>query len=146
MNAVEEIAAIPASHADLVDGPNCAALTTVMPDGQPQTTPLWYNREGDFILINTMKGFRKEKNMRENPRVSLLIFDPARPLRHIEIRGTVVEMTEEGALEHLDHLTALYMGKADAKFFGDSIPANLEGKYIPVKIRIAPQRVRVEEG
>jgi nitroimidazol reductase NimA-like FMN-containing flavoprotein (pyridoxamine 5'-phosphate oxidase superfamily) len=60
---------IPESHRDLLDGTYCATLTTVMPDGQPQITPVWYSREGDYILLNTMRGFRKEKNMRANPKV-----------------------------------------------------------------------------
>ncbi len=135
---------IPESHQDLIDGPYNVALTTIMPDGQPQITPVWCNRQDDCIFINTMKGFRKEKNLRLNPRVSLLAYDPKNPLRNIEIRGLVVEMTEEGALEHLDQLTQLYMGKPDARFFGDSIPAELQGSFTPVRVRIAPTHVRVE--
>jgi len=54
---------LPESHTDLLDSGACVALTTVMPDGQPQITPVWCNREGDYVLINTMRGFRKEKNM-----------------------------------------------------------------------------------
>jgi PPOX class probable F420-dependent enzyme len=135
---------IPESHRDLVDDGYCVALTTVMPDGQPQITPVWCNREGDYVLINTMHGFRKEKNMRCNPKVTLLAYDPKHPLRNIEIRGTVVEMTEEGALEHLNHLTQLYMHKSDARFFGDSVQASLQATYVPVKIKIAPTHIRVE--
>lgn len=135
---------IPDSHLDLIDRPLWAALTTVMPDGQPQTTPVWCNRDGDTVLINSMDSFRKTKNMRENPKVTLLVYDPADPLRNIEIRGTVVEMTEEGALEHLDALTALYMNKPDAKFFGDSVPAENQTKFTPIKIVIAPTRIRTE--
>ena len=115
-----------------------------MPDGQPQITPIWCNIDRDYVLINTMRGFRKEKNMRENPKVTLLAFEPKQPLHSIEIRGIVVEMTEEGALEHLDYLTQLYMHKPDARFFGDSIPAELQTKYTPVKIKIAPISIRVE--
>ncbi len=137
-------ACIPESHLDLVDGPFYVALTTVMPDGQPQTTPIWCSREGDLILINTMKDFRKQKNMRQNPKVSLIIYDPKQPLRHIEIRGLVVEMTEEGAAEHLDLLTQLYMNKPDAKFFGDSVAAELAALHRPVKVVIQPTRVRTE--
>jgi PPOX class probable F420-dependent enzyme len=135
---------IPESHRDLIDGTYNVALTTVMPDGQPQTTPVWCNREGEYVLINTMRGFRKEKNMRANPRVTLLAYDPQKPLRNVEIRGIVVEMSEEGALEHLNQLTGKYMGKPDARFFGDSIPAELAAVYTPVKVKIAPMRVRVE--
>jgi PPOX class probable F420-dependent enzyme len=138
------VARIPESHRDLIDGPYWAALTTVMPDGQPQTTPVWCNREGDYVLVNTMRGFRKEKNMRANRRVSLLVYDPHNPLRNVEVRGTVVDMSEDGAIEHNDALTRLYLNKADARFFGDAVPAELQGRYQPVKIRIAATRVRVE--
>ena len=54
---------IPDSHRDLFDGDACVALTTIMPNGQPQITPVWCNRDGAYVLINTMRGFRKEKNM-----------------------------------------------------------------------------------
>jgi PPOX class probable F420-dependent enzyme len=135
---------IPASHRDLLDGPTVVALSTVMPDGQPQTTPVWCNRRDGFILINVMKGFRKEKNMRANPRVSLLAYDPQNPLRHIEIRGRVLEMSEAGAGEHNDELARLYLGKPDAKFFGDAVSAELASRYTPVRVTIAPTHVRVE--
>ncbi len=135
---------IPETHRDLVDGPYLAALTTVMPDGQPQITPVWCNREGDCVLINTMQGFRKEKNMRANPKVTLLVYDPENPVRCIEIRGTVIEMTCTGALDHLDALTQLYLQKPDAHFFGDSVRPELQATHVPVKIRIAPARVRAE--
>ncbi|HYA99388.1 MAG TPA: PPOX class F420-dependent oxidoreductase [Ktedonobacteraceae bacterium] len=135
---------IPDSHRDLFDGYACVALTTIMPDGQPQITPVWSNLDDPYVLINCMRGFRKEKNMRRNPRVTLLAFDPKQPLRNIEIRGTVVEMTEEGALEHLDRLTQLYMHKQGARFFGDSIPAELQATYVPIKVKIAPMSIRVE--
>ena len=135
---------IPESHLELIDGPYTVALSTVMPDGQPQTTPVWCNRKGDCIFINVMKGFRKEKNMRLNPKVSLLVYDPKNPLHNIEIRGLVIEMTEEGAVEHLDELTRLYLGKPDAKFFGDSIPVEMQSRYTPVRIKISPTSIRVE--
>ena len=135
---------IPESHQDLIDGPYSVSLSTVMPDGQPQVTPVWCNRKDGFIFINVMKGFRKEKNMRLNPKVSLLAYDPKNPLRNIEIRGCVVEMTEEGALEHNDELARLYLGKCDAKFFGDAVPAELQARYIPIRVKIAPTHIRVE--
>lgn len=135
---------IPASHLDLIDGPFTAALSTIMPEGQPQTTPVWCNRQGDYIFINVMKGFRKEKNMRANPRVSLLIYDPQNPLHNLEIRGRVVEMAEEGAIEHNDELAHLYLGKPDAKFFGDAVPAEMQSRYTPVRVTIEPTHIRVE--
>jgi len=135
---------IPISHLELIDGPYVVALTTVLPDGQPQTNPVWCNRKEDCIFINVMKGFRKEKNMRLNPKVSLLVYDPMNPLHNIEIRGRVIEMTEDGAVEHLDELTQLYLKKPNAKFFGDSIPAEMQSRYTPVRVKILPTHIRVE--
>jgi PPOX class probable F420-dependent enzyme len=135
---------IPESHLDLIDGPYTVALSTVMPDGQPQTTPVWCNRKGDYIFINVMKGFRKEKNMRLNPKVSLLAYDPKNPLHNIEIRGCVIEMMEDRAGEHNDELAQLYLKKPDAKFFGDAVPAELQSRYAPVRVKILPTHIRVE--
>jgi PPOX class probable F420-dependent enzyme len=137
-------ACIPESHRGLLDGGYCVALTTLMPDGQPQITPVWCNLEGGDVLVNTMRGFRKERNMHENPMVTLLAYDPACPLRSIEIRGVVGEMTEDGAREHLDQLTQLYLCNDAAHFFGDCVSAKLQTDYIPIKTRIVPTRVRVE--
>jgi hypothetical protein len=72
-------ARIPASHLDLLAGGYDAALTTVAPDGQLHITPVWCNLDGDDILVNTMRGFRKERSMRANPKVTLLVYDPKQP-------------------------------------------------------------------
>jgi PPOX class probable F420-dependent enzyme len=133
---------IPESHRDLLAGPVNVVLTTLMPDGQPQTTPIWCNLDGDDVLINSMKQFRKQKNMRLNPKVTLLAYRLSQPLRNIEIRGRVVEMTEEGALDHLNELNVLY--GSGPEFFGDSVDVELRHKLTPVKIRIRPVKVRVE--
>lgn len=133
---------IPESHKELIAGPVNVVLTTMMPDGQPQTTPIWCNLDGDFVMINTMQQFRKAKNMQLNPKVTLLAYRLKKPLFNIEVRGKVIEITEEGALEHLNELNLLYTGKPN--FFGDSINAELIHKFTPLKIRIEPIRVRVE--
>jgi len=133
---------IPESHQDLLDGPVNAVLTTVMPDGQPQATPVWCNLDGNDVLINTMKQFRKYKNMQLNPKVAILAYRLKKPLRNIEIRGQVVEMSEEGALEHLNELNMLY--GSGPEFFGDSVDAELRHRFTPIKIRVRPSRVRVE--
>jgi general stress protein 26 len=133
---------IPESHKELIAGPVNVVLTTLMPDGQPQTTPIWCNMDGDYVLINTMQQFRKAKNMQSNPKVTLLAYRLKRPLFNIEVRGKVIEITEEGALDHLNELNMLYTGKPN--FFGDSIDAELIHKFTPLKVRIEPIRVRVE--
>src|SRR5512133_1541010 len=125
---------IPESHADLVDAPPVAALTTLMKDGSPHTTPVWCNFDGRHVLLNTMRGFLKERNMRRDPRVTLLCFDPREPLRSLEIRGCVVEMSEDGAREHLDTLTRLYTGLEP--FFGAGVSAQLAEPEVPVVCRV----------
>ena len=134
-----ETSAIPESHRDLVNGPRVAALTTVMPDGRPQTTAVWCNFDGQHVLVNMMRGFRKEKNMRRDPHATLLCYDPSEPLRSLEIRGLVVELTEVGAGEHLDELSVLYTGKAP--YFGNCVPAELAATETPVLGRILPTHV-----
>ena len=132
-------AVIPASHADLAQGPPVAALTTLMRDGAPHTSPVWCNFDGTHVLLNTMRGFLKERNMRRDPRVTLLCFDPQAPLRSLEVRGRVVEMTENGAVEHLDMLSMLYTGQTP--YFGNVVPATLAETEVPVLCRILPVHV-----
>jgi len=132
-------APIPDDFADLAECPPVAALTTVMPDGSPQTSVVWCDFDGTYVRVNTMRGFRKEKNMRANPLVTLLCYDPRRPLRSLEIRGRVVEMTEDGAMEHLDGLSVKYTGVGP--YFGGCIPAHFRETEVPTLCRIKPTRV-----
>lgn len=131
--------AIPPQYRDLVDCPPVAALTTLMPDGRPQTTVVWCDFDGECVRVNTMRGFRKERNMRRDPRVSLLCYDPREPLRYLEIRGEVIEMTEDGALAHLDALSDKYTGAFP--YFGSCVPVELKDTETPVLCRIRPERV-----
>lgn len=131
---------IPASHLDLAECPPVAALTTVMADGYPQTSAVWCDFDGECLQVNTMRGFAKERNMRRNPRVTLLSFDPRQPLRYLEVRGTVAEMTESGAVTHLDALASKYAGRP-LRYFGDVIPAHFADTEVPVLCRIRPHHV-----
>ena len=133
-------ARVPSSHRDLVESPPVAALTTVMPDDSPQTSVVWCDFDGRHVRVNTMRGFAKERNMRRNPRVTLLCHDPREPLRYLEVRGTVVEMTETGAAEHLDSLASKYAGRP-VRFFGDAVPARFAKTEIPVLCRIKPTHI-----
>lgn len=136
-HAVDEI---PASHRDLVECPPVAALTTLAADGSPQTSVVWCDFDGRFVRVSTMRGFAKERNMRRDPRVTLLCYDPAETLRYLEVRGTVVEMTEDGAGRHLDELASKYAGRP-IRYFGDCIPARFAETEIPVLCRIRPDHV-----
>lgn len=131
---------VPASHMDLVECPRVAALSTVTREGYPQTSVVWCDFDGECVRVSTMRGFAKERNMRRNPRVTLLCYDPRAPLRYLEIRGTVVDMTEEGARRHLDELASKYAGHP-IRYFGEAIPAGFEATEIPILCRIRPTHV-----
>ena len=133
-------AAIPATHLDLAERPRVAALSTVTPDGYPQTTVVWCDFDGECLRVNTMRGFAKERNMRRDPRVALLCYDPSRPVRYLEVRGRVVEMTETGGAEHLDGLASKYAGRS-VRFFGDCVQARFAETEVPVLCRIKPTHV-----
>jgi len=94
----------------LIDGRNFGFLATLMPDGSPQITPVWIDREGDIILVNTTVGRVKHKNITRDPRVALAIIDHENPYTMVSIRGRVVEITTEGAEEHIDKLAKKYLG------------------------------------
>jgi len=131
---------IPASHRDLAECPPVAALSTVTPGGYPQTSVVWCDFDGQCLRVNTMRGFAKERNMRRNPRVTLLCYDPRRPLRYLEVRGMVTGMTEAGAAGHLDCLASKYAGRP-VRFFGGAVPASFAGTETPVLCRIRPTHV-----
>jgi PPOX class probable F420-dependent enzyme len=86
-------------------------LATINGDGTPQVTPVWFNTEGDFILINTARGRVKDRNMRIHPQIALCIADPGNSYRYIQIQGKVVEVTEDGADAHIDALMYKYHGE-----------------------------------
>jgi PPOX class probable F420-dependent enzyme len=103
---------IPDTYLDLFSGKKALAnLATVMPDGSPQVTPVWFDYEGGKIRVNTARGRVKDRNMTQNARVALGILDPENPYRHVQIRGRVVGITEEGADAHIDSLAKKYLGQ-----------------------------------
>lgn len=102
--------AIPEKYRDLFSKRAFGSLATLMPDGQPQVTPVWVDLEGDLVLINTAKGRQKDRNLRRDPRVALAIIDPENPYRYLEIRGKVSEITEDGADAHIDKMAKKYLG------------------------------------
>ena len=101
---------IPASHRDLFEKKAFAHLATLMPNGTPQVTPMWVLLEDGLVIFNSAKGRQKDRNMRVRRRVALSIQDPDDPYRYIAIRGPVVQITEEGADEVINRLSAKYTG------------------------------------
>ncbi len=107
------MATIPESFRDLFDRKVFAALATVMPSGQPQVTPVWVSLEGDQVWVNTARGRQKDRNLHRDGRATLCLFDPDNPYRWIEVRGRVVEETEEGGVDHINALSNKYNGQPD---------------------------------
>ena len=103
---------IPDTHLDLFSNETraFAFLATTMDDGSPQVTPVWFNTDGDDILINSAQGRVKDHNMRLRPQVALSIVDPRNPYRYISLRGRVVEISTEGGWDHIDALSKKYTG------------------------------------
>ena len=106
------MAAIPEKYLDLLEKKKAfASLATVMPDGSPQVTPVWVDYKSGAIRVNTAKGRVKARNMKEGSRVALAILDPDNPYRHIQVRGRVKRVTEQGADAHIDALAKKYLGQ-----------------------------------
>jgi PPOX class probable F420-dependent enzyme len=127
------MAAIPEKYHDILQKKAFAQLATLMPDGSPQVSPVWFEFDGQNILVNTAKGRIKDQNMRRDKRVGLDIMDPDNPYRHISIRGRVVDITEKGADAHIDKLTKKYIGQ-------DRYPYRANGE-VRVIYKIQPEGI-----
>jgi PPOX class probable F420-dependent enzyme len=133
--------AIPASHMDLLARPICAVLTTMMPDGQPQSSLVWADHDGECVRVATTRQRQKGRNLLANPKVSLLIVDPEDTARYVCVIGDC-ELTEEGALEHLDELTRQYTGHP--RFYGHVYPLEQRTLETRVICRIRARRVLID--
>lgn len=100
----------PKEYQDLISDDSKAFLylATIMPDGSPQVTPVWFSTDGEYILINTNEGRVKDKNMKARAKVAMTIQDPNELYRYLGIRGEVVSHTTEGADEHINQLSIRY--------------------------------------
>jgi PPOX class probable F420-dependent enzyme len=125
------MATIPEQYHDILNKKAFAQLATVMPDGSPQVSPVWFEYDGKNILINSAKGRVKDRNMRRDARVGLDIVDPDNPYRHVSIRGRVANITESGADDHIDKLAKKYLG-------ADKYPYRQPGE-VRVKYTITPE-------
>jgi PPOX class probable F420-dependent enzyme len=126
-------AAIPEKYRDLFQKPAFGVLATLMPDGQPQVTPVWVDWQGGHVIVNSAKGRQKDKNIERDRRVTVTLIDPANPYRYVEIRGRVDEITEKDADTHIDKMAKKYLGK-------DTYPFRQAGE-VRVMYKIAPQHV-----
>jgi PPOX class probable F420-dependent enzyme len=110
---------IPESHLDILAAESYAHLSTVMPDGTPQVTPVWVDHDGrEAILLNTARGRQKERNIRANPKVGVSVLDPDDPYRYVSVRAEA-ELIEDGADDHIDKLARQYMGVDEYPHHGE---------------------------
>ena len=127
------MAEIPEEALPLLEGRHLAHVATVMADGSPQVTPIWIDHEGNTIVFNTATGRIKPRNLERDPRVSLSVIDAENPYAPLTVRGRVVEMTTEGADEHIDALSSRYIDE-------DPYPFRQPGEERLI-VRIEPEKV-----
>jgi PPOX class probable F420-dependent enzyme len=126
------MAAISDKYLDLLgDKKAFAHLATLMPDGSPQVTPVWFDYVSGAIRVNSAKGRTKSRNMKEGAAVALSIMDPDNAYRYLQVRGRVRRVTEQGAAAHIDSLAKKYLGQ-------DKYPFGQPGE-VRVMFEIEPQ-------
>lgn len=130
---------IPESHRDLLEKPVYVVLTTVMPDGQPQSTIVWCSFDGERIWVNTVRGRLKDKNMTARPKATILAMDPENAYHWLEVRCDVDEVTEEGAVDHISELSKQYTGKTP--YYGGFAPAERAKRETRVIYKLRPNHV-----
>ena len=132
---------IPATHLDLLTQPVHGVLTTLMPDGQPQSTLVWCDYDGECACVNTTLERQKGRNLAADPRVTLLLVDPEDTGRYLELRGEV-ELVREGALAHLDALTRKYT--RHPQFYGYVYPEAQAARETRVICRIHARKITLD--
>jgi PPOX class probable F420-dependent enzyme len=125
---------LPAELKAMLDGPNFATLVTLMPDGSPQASTMWVDRQGDRIRFNTAEGRTKPRNMDRDPRVAVSIFALEDPYQAFSIRGRVVEKRLEGADDHIDALAGKYLGVDEYPY---RVPGQVRIIYLVEADRVA---------
>ncbi len=134
---------LPNTHRDLFQEPVHGVLTTMMPGGMPQSSIVWVDYDGEYVLINTTLERQKGRNMQANPKVTILVIDPKDSSRWIEVRGQVREMTRDCADAHADKLTQRYCPNK-RHFYGDIYPPEQKEKETRVIVKIAPVKISVD--
>ena len=132
---------LPASHLDLLTRPVCGVLTTMGPDGQPESSLVWVDHDGECARVNTTLERRKGRNVLADPRVSLLVVDPDNTGRFIQVRGDA-ELVTDGALEHLDAITRRYT--RHPAYYGHVYPVAQQARETRVICRIHARRITLD--
>lgn len=132
---------IPPSHLDLLTRAVHGVLTTLGRDGQPQSSLIWVDFDGECARTNTTLQRQKGRNMRADPKVSLLVIDPDDTARFIQIRGDA-ELITDGAVEHLDELTRRYT--PHPRYYGHVYPVEQQARETRVTVRIHARRITLD--
>jgi PPOX class probable F420-dependent enzyme len=132
---------VPKSHLDLLTRPVHGVLTTMMPDGQPQSSLVWCDYDGECARVNTTLERQKGRNLTANPKATLLIVDPEDTSRYIEIRGEV-EMVLAGALDHLDEITRQYTSHPG--YYGYVFPSEQQDHETRVICRLHARKISLD--
>ena len=117
----------------LLRRPSTCYIATSMADGSPQLTQTWVDTDGEHVIINSVQGFVKLKNIARDQRVAVAISDPDDPARYFQVRGQVVDVTTDGAVDHIEMLAQKYLGTAYPWYGGRD--------QVRVIIRIAPEKI-----
>jgi PPOX class probable F420-dependent enzyme len=102
---------LPDGFVEMMRGPNPCFITTLMPDGSPQTTETWVDTDGEHVIVNTVQTHLKMRNIARDPRVSVAVCDRENPARYYAIRGRVIATTTDGGVEHIEMLAQRYTGQ-----------------------------------
>jgi len=124
---------LPDELIELLRRPSTCFVATTMPDGSPQMTQTWVDTDGEHVLINTVEGFQKVRNVGRDPRVALSVSDPGNPSRYFAVRGRVVDVTTDGAADHIEALAQRYLGGPYPWFGGRG--------QVRVLLSIAPDKI-----
>jgi PPOX class probable F420-dependent enzyme len=117
----------------LLRQPSTCYLATAMADGSPQLTQTWVDTDGEHVLINSVQGYVKIRNIKRDPRVAIAISAPGNPSRYVQVRGRVVAVTTDGAADHIEMLAQKYLGTPYPWYEGRD--------QVRVIIVIAPEKV-----
>jgi PPOX class probable F420-dependent enzyme len=127
------MATLPDKARAILDAPEFATIATLLPDGRPHLSVVWIERDGDDVLVSTVKGRQKFRNIERDPRVAVLVYPQESPYEYVEIRGTAT-MTEKGGRELIDRLGFAYRG-------WDRYPADDGTDNVRVVVRITADKV-----
>lgn len=124
---------LPGELLALLEKPSTCYIATTMPDGSPQLTQVWADTDGTNILINTVEGHQKARNIERDPRVAVTVSSPSNPSRYHAVRGIVTDVTTEGGLEHIEKLSQRYLGRPYPGYGGRD--------QVRLVVTIAPNKV-----